>query len=137
MDIEILEEEAHDLLVTVDREIRRRQFGACVRLEVHRTRPSGSASSCSPSWRLTRTMSTWSPGSLGASALMSVAALPRADLHDTPFVQNLNHALAEAQDPFAVMRQGDILLHHPYDSFQPVLHFLRRAAEDPRCWRSR
>ena len=57
--------------------------------------------------------------------------LSRADLHDTPFVQNLNHALAEAQDPFAVVRQGDVLLHHPYDSFQPVLHFLRRAAEDP------
>ena len=68
---------------------------------------------------------------LGASALMSVAMLPRADLHDIPFVQNLNHALAEAQDPFAVVRQGDVLLHHPYDSFQPVLHFLRRAAEDP------
>jgi polyphosphate kinase len=70
-------------------------------------------------------------GILGASALMAVAMLPRSDLHDTPFVQNLNHALADAEDPFAVIRQGDILLHHPYDSFQPVLQFLRRAAGDP------
>src|SRR5262249_58672655 len=49
----------------------------------------------------------------------------------TPFVQNLNPALADAEDPFAVIRQGDILLHDRYDWFQPVLHFLRRAAEDP------
>ena len=71
-------------------------------------------------------------GVLGASALMSMAMLPRPDLRDVAVRPNLNHALAEA--PGSVRgscAQGDVLLHHPYDSFEPVLDFLRRAAEDP------
>ena len=131
MDMEIMEEEAHDLLVTIDREIRRRKFGAVVRLEVHPDTPQRIREFLLSKLEIEEDDLYEESGILGASALMSVAMLPRADLHDTPFVQNLNHALAEAEDPFAVLRQGDILLHHPYDSFQPVLHFLRRAAEDP------
>jgi polyphosphate kinase len=131
MDLEIMEEEAHDLLVTIDREIRRRKFGAVVRLEVHPDTPQRIREFLLSKLEIEEDDLYEEPGVLGAAALMSVAMLPRADLHDTPFVQNLNHALAEAEDPFAVVRQGDILLHHPYDSFQPVLHFLRRAAEDP------
>ncbi|HZW89162.1 MAG TPA: polyphosphate kinase 1, partial [Myxococcaceae bacterium] len=131
MDIEIMEEEAHDLLVTIDREIRRRKFGAVVRLEVHPDTPQRIREFLLSKLEIEEDDLYEERGVLGASALMSVAMMPRADLHDIPFVQNLNHALAEAQDPFAVVRQGDILLHHPYDSFQPVLHFLRRAAEDP------
>jgi polyphosphate kinase len=131
MDIEILEEEAHDLLVTIDREIRRRKFGAVVRLEVHPDTPQRIREFLLSKLEIEEDDLYEERGVLGASALMSVAMMLRADLHDVPFVQNLNHALAEAEDPFAVVRQGDILLHHPYDSFQPVLHFLRRAAEDP------
>jgi len=131
MDLEIMEEEAHDLLVTIDREIRRRKFGAVVRLEVHPDTPQRIREFLLSKLEIEEDDLYEESGVLGASALMSVAMLPRADLHDTPFVQNVNHALAEAADPFVVVRQGDILLHHPYDSFQPVLHFLRRAAEDP------
>jgi polyphosphate kinase len=131
MDLEIMEEEAHDLLVTIDREIRRRKFGAVVRLEVHPGTPSRIREFLLSKLEIEEEDLYEESGVLGASALMSVAMLPRADLHDTPFIQNINHALAEAVDPFVVVRQGDILLHHPYDSFQPVLHFLRRAAEDP------
>ncbi|HZX42925.1 MAG TPA: polyphosphate kinase 1, partial [Myxococcaceae bacterium] len=131
MDMEIMEEEAHDLLVTIDREIRRRKFGAVVRLEVHPDTPARIREFLLSKLEIEEDDLYEESGVLGASALMAVAMLPRADLHDVPFVQTLNHALAEAEDPFAVVRQGDILLHHPYDSFQPVLHFLRRAAEDP------
>jgi len=131
MDMEIMQEEAHDLLVTIDREIRRRKFGAVVRLEVHPDTPRRIREFLLSKLEIEEEDLYEATGVLGASALMAVASLPRPDLHDTPFVQNLNHALAEADDPFAVIRQGDILLHHPYDSFQPVLHFLRRAAEDP------
>ena len=131
MDIEIMEEEAHDLLVTIDREIRRRKFGAVVRLEVRPDTPQRIREFLLSKLEIEEDDLYEERGVLGASALMSVAMMPRADVHDVPFVQNLNHALAEAPDPFEVVRQGDILLHHPYDSFQPVLHFLRRAAEDP------
>jgi len=131
MDMEIMEEEAHDLLVTIDREIRRRKFGAVVRLEVHPDTPPRIREFLLSKLEIEQDDLYEESSVLGASALMSVALLPRADLHDTPFVQSLNHALAEAPDPFTVVRQGDTLLHHPYDSFQPVLHFLRRAAEDP------
>lgn len=130
MDLEIMQEEAHDLLVTIDQQIRRRKFGAVVRLEVHPDTPQRVREFLLSKLEIEEDDLYEEPGILGAAALMSVAMLPRADLHDTPFVQNLNHALADAEDPFAVIRQGDILLHHPYDSFQPVLHFLRRAAED-------
>jgi len=131
MDIEIMEEEAHDLLVTIDREIRRRKFGAVVRLEVRPDTPQRIREFLLSKLEIEEDDLYEERGVLGASALMSVAMMPRADVHDVPFVQNLNHALAEAPDPFEVVRQGDLLLHHPYDSFQPVLHFLRRAAEDP------
>ncbi|HVP61469.1 MAG TPA: polyphosphate kinase 1 [Myxococcaceae bacterium] len=131
MDMEIMEEEAHDLLVTIDREIRRRKFGAVVRLEVHPDTPQRIREFLLAKLEIEEDDLYEESGALGASALIAVAMLPRADLHDVPFVQTLNHALAEAEDPFAVVRMGDILLHHPYDSFQPVLHFLRRAAEDP------
>jgi polyphosphate kinase len=130
MDLEIMQEEAHDLLVTIDREIRRRKFGAVVRLEVHPDTPQRIREFLLSKLEIEEDDLYEEPGILGAAALMSVAMLPRADLHDTPFVQNLNHALADAEDPFAVIRQGDLLLHHPYDSFQPVLQFLRRAADD-------
>ena len=105
-----MEEEAHDLLVTIDREIRRRNFGAVVRLEVHPDTPQRIREFLLSKLEIEEDDLYEERGVLGASALMSVAMLSRADLHDVPFVQNLNHALAEAQDPFAVVRQGDILL---------------------------
>jgi polyphosphate kinase len=131
MDLEIMEEEAHDLLVTIDREIRRRKFGAVVRLEVHPDSPQRIREFLLGKLEIEQEDLYEVPGLLGAASLMSIALFPRADLHDTPFVQNLNREMAEAADPFAIIKQGDVLLHHPYDSFQPVLQFLRRAAEDP------
>jgi polyphosphate kinase len=131
MDLEIMEEEAHDLLVTIDREIRRRKFGAVVRLEVHPDSPKRIREFLLGKLEIEEDDLYEVPGLLGAASLMSIALFSRADLHDTPFVQNLNRELAEAEDPFAIIKQGDLLLHHPYDSFQPVLQFLRRAAEDP------
>jgi polyphosphate kinase len=68
---------------------------------------------------------------LGLRALMSLAALPRHDLRDPPFVPRLSNEAPDKADIFALTRKGDVLLHHPYDSFGPVLSFLRQAADDP------
>jgi polyphosphate kinase len=62
---------------------------------------------------------------------MTVAQVNRPDLRDAPFVSRCPPELGEDHDPFAAIRRQDLLLHHPYDSFGPVLHLLRRAAEDP------
>jgi polyphosphate kinase len=131
MDIEIMEEEAHDLLVTIDREIRRRKFGNVVRLEVDPATPDRIRAFLLSKLEIDQEDLYETPAPLGASALFALAGLPRPELHDPPFVPAIPREFLEAEDPFAAIREGDVLLHHPYDAFTPVLTFLRKAAEDP------
>jgi polyphosphate kinase len=73
-------------------------------------------------------------GPLSLSRLMHLYNLDRPDLKDVPFVPALPAALAQAgpeDDLFALISHQDILLHHPYESFQPVIDFLKKAAHDP------
>jgi polyphosphate kinase len=64
---------------------------------------------------------------------MGVASLPnQPDLHDPPFTPSVRPPLRDATDFFDTIRRGDVLLHHPYESFDSVVRFLRAAAEDPR-----
>jgi polyphosphate kinase len=131
MDYDILEEEAHDLLSLVDREIRRRRFGACVRLEVAAGIPERVRRLLIDKLAIDEEDVYESSGPLGLGSLMSIALLQRPDLRDPPFVSRLPVEVGEKADIFAIVRKGDVLLHHPYDSFSPVLSFLRQAAEDP------
>ena len=131
MDYDILEDEAHDLLSIVDREIRRRRFGACVRLEVAAGIPDRVRKLLMEKLSIDEEDVYTATGPLGLRALMSITGLARADLRDPPFVARLPGELGEKADMFALIRKGDLLLHHPYDSFGPVLSFLRQAAEDP------
>jgi polyphosphate kinase len=134
MDYDILEDEAHDLLSIVDREVRRRRFGACVRLEVSAGIPQRVRQLLTEKLAIDEEDVYESAGPLGLRALMSIAMLARPALRDPPFLsrQPLELGeLGEKVDLFAVLRGRDLLLHHPYDSFGPVLAFLRQAAEDP------
>jgi polyphosphate kinase len=131
MDLEILEEEAHDLLSIVDREVRKRRFGACVRLEVDTHIPARIRKLLMEKLEIEEVDVYESAGPLGLSALMSIASLPRPDLRDPAFTPRVPPELCETTDIFSVIRKGDVLLHHPYDSFAPVLDFLRSAADDP------
>ena len=72
-------------------------------------------------------------GPLGFDRLMEFYALDRPDLKDKPFVPMTPACLGAdcEEDLFSLIRQEDFLLHHPYDSFQPVVEFLRQAARDP------
>ena len=130
MDLEI-DEEAQDLLSIVDREVRRRRFGACVRLEIDAGIPDRIRRLLQQKLEIDDEDVYASTGPLGLAALMSVALLPRPELKDPPFTPRLPAELRDAPDMFAAIRKQDILLHHPYDSFTPVLDFLRQAAEDP------
>jgi polyphosphate kinase len=131
MDIDILEDEAHDLLSIVDREVRRRRFGACVRLEVDVGIPERIRRLLVEKLEIDEEDVYVSPAPLGLAALMSIASLNRPELRDAPFASRVPDELTEAPDIFAVIRQKDRLLHHPYDSFTVVLDFVRRAAADP------
>jgi polyphosphate kinase len=131
MDLSILEDEAQDLLSVVDRGIRQRRFGACVRLEVDMGIPDRIRRLLKEKLEIDDDDVYETSGPLGLSSLMSIAQLPRPDLRDPPFTPRIPAVVSESTDLFATIRQQDILLHHPYDSFTPVLDFLRRAADDP------
>jgi len=131
MDIDILEDEAHDLLSIVDREVRQRRFGACVRLEVDVGIPERIRRLLVEKLEIDEEDVYASRTPLGLAAVMSIATLSRPELRDAPFASRVSAELAEAPDIFAAVRQKDRLLHHPYDSFTVVQDFVRRAATDP------
>ena len=127
----IQEMEAEDLLDTIERSVWERRFGSVVRVTMDPGMP--------PTIRdlLTENLGigpndiyTLDPP-LGTSNLMALHALDRHGLKDAPFLPAIPSVLSEESDIFAAIRRQDILLHHPYDSFSPVVDFLRAAARDP------
>lgn len=131
MDLDILEEEAADLLATIDREIRKRRFGAAVRLEVSPGIPERIRKLLLEKLEIDEDDVYETMGLLGLSGLMTLAQIPRPELHDASLSSRLPTEFGDLGDPFATIRQGDVFLHHPYEAFTPVLTLLRRAAEDP------
>ena len=132
MDIDILEDEAHDLLSTVDREVRQRRFGAGVRLEVDAGVPDRIRRMLLDKLEIDDEDAYPASGPLGLAALMEIAQLNRPDLRDPSFTARLPAEWVDSVDKFAFIQQRDLLLHHPYDSFGVVLDFLRQAADDPK-----
>jgi polyphosphate kinase len=130
MDIDILAEEADDLMSVIDRELRKRRFGACVRLEVDRRIPERVRNLLREELEIDQEDVYEVSGPLGLSSLFSLATLDRPGLRDTAFTARVPKRLIEGS-LFAAIRAGDVLLHHPYDSFTPVLDFLSQAATDP------
>jgi polyphosphate kinase len=133
MDFEVLAEEAVDLMSIIDRELRHRRFGACVRLEVDRDIPQHIRRMLLEKLEIDVEDLYETSGLLGLSALMSMATLDRPELRDPPLTARVPHVVAEAEGGafFGALRDDDVLLHHPYDSFLPVLDFLNNAANDP------
>ncbi len=148
-DLEIDEEEGEDLLQTIQAELRRRDRGNAVRVEVGagdahgggETSPgqTGKAGLEASLLRLCRALHidanldvyrVQGPLYLADLATM-VADDDRRELRDDPFTPPIPLALRDADDMFAVIRERDILLHHPYDSFDPVVELVARAADDP------
>jgi len=130
MDMDILEEEAADLLSVVDREIRQRRFGAAVRLEVAPGLPARVRKLLLDKLELEDDDLYETEGLLGLSGLFGLASQPRPELKDPPLVPRTVE-WDGPDDIFEAIAEGDILLHHPYDGFGTVLQFLRSAAEHP------
>ncbi|MDB4943052.1 MAG: Polyphosphate kinase, partial [Labilithrix sp.] len=131
-DLEIDEEEAQDLLQTIQQELRRRERGAAVRLEVAGEPSPDSLTKLVRALKLEPDRDIYRTLFLNAGDLMGwVPREERRDLRDDPYSPLMVPPLRDAEDIFAAIREGDILLHHPFESFDPVIELVTRAAEDP------
>ena len=142
-DIEIDEEEAEDLLQTIQQELRRRERGNAVRLEVAGEPTVASLAKLVKALKLDpdrdvyrvslqSLQSSVPAGILNVADLMQIASRDdRRELRDEPFVPLAVPPLRDADDVFAAVREQDVLLHHPYETFDGVVDLITRAADDP------
>jgi polyphosphate kinase len=133
-DVEIQEEEAADLLRTIEQGVRQRRFGAVVRLTIQHDMPQRIRDLLLANLKITPDDLYEVVGPPGMSDLISLMKIDRPDLKDPPFYPAIPTLLRHAhssREIFGAIRQGDILLHHPYDSFRPIVELIEAAAEDP------
>lgn len=130
-DMEIEEDEADDLLRTMEQSVRQRRFGKVVRLTVDDNMPARIRQLLLTKLEIAASDLYTVRGPLGLSSVMSLMAIERPDLKDTPIIPGVPAHLQGQANIFEAIRQNDILLHHPYDSFNPVVEFIQAAAEDP------
>jgi polyphosphate kinase len=131
-DIEVDEEEAEDLLQSIQQELRRRERGNAVRLEVAGDPPKGSLAKLVKALKLDLDKDVYLAGGiLNVADLMGISRDETRSYRDEPFVPHTVPPLRESDDLFAVLREQDVLLHHPYESFDSVVDLVSRAADDP------
>src|SRR5580698_2008932 len=125
-DLDLQEDEADDLLRAIESELRRRRFGEPVRLEVERGMPKYMRDFLCESLELEAVDCYEIEGLMALSDLWQIVNLPDYEqLRFKPFMPAIPRRLIGAADMFAQIREGDILLHHPYDSFDPVIQFVQ------------
>jgi polyphosphate kinase len=134
-DIELDEDEpGEDLVDAVEQGLRQRRLEHPVRLEYAPPDSPAMVNLLLQKLGLTRSDAYFLPAELDYAGLWSIAGLNRPELHDPPWQPVIPPALADENDDiFAAIRQGDILVHHPFESFDAsVARFIRAAADDPR-----
>ena len=131
-DLFVQEEEIDDLLNALEGELPQRNYGAAVRLEVADNCPEEVARFLLQQFNLPENALYQVTGLVNLNRLMAVHDLvDRPDLKFPPFVPALPRPHVGAEQIFHCVREHDLLLHHPYESFMPVVEFLRQAASDP------
>ncbi len=130
-DIELQEDDASDLLEYIEQEVRERRFGAVVDLAVNPSMPARIRSLLLDNLEITSNDLTVIDGPLGMGDVMELHSLSCPDLKDTPFTPRTPTIIRKSENMFEVIRKHDVLLHHPYDSFNSVVDFIRAAAHDP------
>ncbi|MBI1905927.1 MAG: polyphosphate kinase 1 [Rhodocyclales bacterium] len=131
-DLFVDEEEVKDLRASLKGELQQRHFGDTVRLEVADTCSEKMEAFLLQQFLLTRRDLYSTPGIVNLVRLMQVPDwVSRPDLTYPSFLPGIPKGLDKKQDMFAAIRRQDILLHHPYQSFAPVIQLLRSAADDP------
>jgi polyphosphate kinase len=132
-EVEIQELESDDLLETIEEAVWQRRFRAVVRLQISNEIPEHILETLIANLELDARDVYAADGPLDLGRLRQLLAVDRPDLKDAQFLPYTPPELNPKgeDDIFAVLRRQDVLLHHPFDSFQPVVEFLRRAAVDP------
>ncbi|MBK7104058.1 MAG: polyphosphate kinase 1 [Ignavibacteriae bacterium] len=130
-DISIQEDEADDLLQVIEENIKQRKFGSVVRLEVEKEIPNFMIETFIENLNITTTDIHFIDGPLGLSQIMELYSLPFHHLKETPYQPKPFINFDENENMFSILRKGDVLLHHPYDSFTPVIDFIKSASQDP------
>ncbi|MDF3280434.1 MULTISPECIES: RNA degradosome polyphosphate kinase [Gordonia] len=134
-DFEVEEDRDEDLLQALERELARRRFGSPVRLEVADDMSEHMLELLLRELDVNPADVIQVPGLLDLSSLFEIYGLDRPHLKDRPFVPATHPAFGERETPksvFSTLREGDVLVHHPYDSFSTsVQRFIEQAAADP------
>jgi polyphosphate kinase len=136
-DLELQEDEADDLMLALEEELRRRRFGDAVRLEVDKAMPASMRKILEKGVGVDPADCYEIPGMLDHTGLWQIAALERPDLKLPTYSPVIPPRLVppdedEPADVFAAIRNGDILVHHPYESFAAsTQRFISQAAADP------
>lgn len=130
-DIEIREEEAEDLLSSIQEELRLRRFGAPVRLEISPDMPEDMIEYLTDSLKLEADDVYVFDGPLHLQDLMELFDVNRPDLKDEPFTATLPDWYTGYDNIFDAIRERDRLLHHPYDTYDCVTGFINQAVDDP------
>ncbi len=135
-DLEVEEDQDEDLLKALEKELAQRRFGPPVRLEVADDMSEHMMELLLRELEVDQHDVVVVPGLLDLSCLWQLHGVDRTDLKDPPFVPATHPAFGERETPksvFATLREGDVLVHHPYDSFSTsVQRFIEQAAADPR-----
>ena len=131
-ELDLEEEDIKNLRLALQGELTQRQFGDAVRLEVADNCSSDMTEFLLQQFGLTHEDLYRVDGPVNLGRLVHVPdSVERPELKYPVFVQGLPPELAKSNDLFAAIRNGDILLHHPFQSFAPVVEFIQQAASDP------
>ena len=132
-EVAIKELETDDLLETIEEAVWQRRFRDAVRLQVDANMPAAIVQTLANNLEIGPSGIYRVDGPLDLGRMRVLLSLDRPDLKDKPFLPATPPGFGskKEEDLFALIRQEDQLLHHPYDSFQPVIEFLRKAARDP------
>src|SRR5690606_26914555 len=131
-DLFVDDEEVDNLLRAIEGELAERRYGAAVRLETSLDCPGDISSFLLKHFALEHDDLYQVNGPVNLNRLTAIYDLvDRPELKFPPFAPSVPKRLAAREDMFAALREGNLLLHHPFESFAPVIDFLRQAALDP------
>ncbi|MEL7059811.1 MAG: polyphosphate kinase 1 [Acidobacteriota bacterium] len=131
-DVEIEEDEASDLLEAMEEVVGQRHFGHAVRIEHGDDMPESIRDTLVRNLGLAPYQTFSSSAPLGLSDLMQLVKVDRPELKDPPHAPHTPAVVSGDENIFDIIAKRDVLLFHPYDSFTPVVDFVRAAARDPK-----